>query len=253
MVEIVNLAVSRGRSAILEDINLTVKAGERVALVGPNGAGKSTLLAAAGGLLPIASGRVTVCGEDFSRLTPRSRARLVAWVPQDEPRLFAHRIRDLVGMGRLGLSPGLRESPEDQDAVEAALNAFDLSHLAERSIQAVSGGEHRLAMLARAAAQDSRVLLLDEPTTGLDPAHHGLVSDAVRRLSEAGKAVLLTTHDLNWALHGADRLVAIRQGRIIGETEPAGARSLLEEVFSCRLEWGVLGSRPWCLLPDSAR
>jgi iron complex transport system ATP-binding protein len=233
-------SVSAGyaRRPVLHDVTLRVGRGERVALLGPNGAGKTTLLRAAGGSLRPLSGRVLVLGRDLAGLSAREAARSLSGVAQQESAEFAFTVREVVALGRLArLRPWSGPSPEDDAAVEAALERLDLAGIADRPVSALSGGERRRASLARCLAQDADVLLLDEPTAHLDLGHEiDLLSTLSALARERGKAVLAALHDVNLASLFADRVVLLVAGRVVFEGSPAEALTpaRIEEVFRAR-------------------
>ena len=195
---------------------------EFVGLIGPNGAGKSTLLRALTRSMPLQGGTVYLDGEAIHRLSAREIARRVALVPQTEPTLFEFTVREVVLMGRHPHVHGLFGEREEDFAITArAMAATDTLHLADRPITALSGGEHRRALIARALAQNTPTLLLDEPTAHLDITHQTDLLTLIRRLSERdGTAVLTALHDLNLAAEFCDRLILLAEGRILADGPP---------------------------------
>jgi iron complex transport system ATP-binding protein len=225
-----------GRTMALEEASLAARSGEFVGLVGPNGAGKSTLIRLAAGLLAPLAGTVRLAGLDPSRARRRQVARLCALVPQEPRAVGAFTVRDTVMMGRAphqGLLslPG----PLDRGAVEGALQACDLVHLAARRVEALSGGERRRVFFARALAQEPRVLLLDEPTAFLDLGHQVAVMRMAQTAARGGLCVVAVLHDLNLAAAACDRLVVLSRGRVVAEGPPAAVLTA-ERV---REVWGV--------------
>jgi manganese/iron transport system ATP-binding protein len=193
-VELTGVGVAYGPAPALENIDGTIAAGEAVALIGPNGAGKSTLIKAILGLVPLASGRITVLGE-----RPARARRRVAYVPQADtldPQ-FPISVGQVVMMGRYRRIGWLRRpSPADRHAVRDALERVGLAALARRRFGTLSGGQRQRVLLARAIAAEPRVLLLDEPFNGVDAVSEQALLDAIAALKTAGAAVLLATHDL---------------------------------------------------------
>src|SRR5437588_6245488 len=175
-IEARGVAAGYGPRRVLHDISFHLAPGEFVGLIGPNGSGKSTLLRVLSRTLAPQAGRVLFDGEPADRMSAREVARSVAFVPQTEPTLFEFSVRDVVLMGR---NPYVRgwsgETDEDYAAAMRAMAATDTLHLAERPITALSGGEHRRALIARALAQSAPALLLDEPTAHLDMTHQAEV------------------------------------------------------------------------------
>ena len=208
---------------VLRGVDLTANAGEVVALIGPNGAGKSTLLRVIGGLLPPGAGTVTVDGADVTTLDRRTIARHIAVVPQVFETLFPFTVREIVALGRtsrLGAFGTL--GADDLRAVSRALDDIGAADLAERRIDRVSGGERQRAVLAMALAQEAGVLLLDEPTAHLDPAHQRATLERVATLARVrGLAVVAVLHDLNLAAAFASRVVLLADGVVVREGDAA--------------------------------
>lgn len=214
MLQTAGLAIGYPGRLVGEGFSFALVPGEVLALLGPNGGGKTTLLKTLLGLLPPRSGAVTLDGRPLARWSARERARRLAYVPQAAPPGFAYSVEDLVLMGRsahrgLFVAPGAA----DRAAVAIAIERLRLQPLARRPVTELSGGERQLALVARALAQEARVIVLDEPTASLDFGNQGRVLGEIRRLADAGLAVLFTTHDPNQALRVADRALLLRGGR----------------------------------------
>jgi len=226
-VEVRDLAVDLDRTPILHGVSCSAGSGGWLALIGPNGAGKTTLLRAVAGLLPH-RGEVLLGGDGAGSLSGRDRARLIAYVPQEPVLPPDMTVAEYVLLGRtpyvsyLG-GPGR----SDREAAERAASRLGVYVFAGRRLASLSGGERKRVVLARALAQDPRVLLLDEPTSSLDIGHQQQVLDLVDELRRTGGLTVLSTlHDLTTAGQYADRLVLLHQGRI----EAAGpAASVLTE------------------------
>ncbi len=222
LVELRDVSFSYASRPALEGVFLSAQAGELVGLVGPNGAGKSTLVRLVAGLAAPARGAVRLCGLDPAAAPRRTVARMAALVPQEPRAGWAFTVREVVMMGRAPRQ-GLLGLPSQLDlgAVEGALQACDLVHLADRRIDALSGGERRRVFFARALAQEPRVLLLDEPTAFLDLAHQVAAMRMAEVAAQAGLCVLAVLHDLNLAAASCDRLVVMSRGRVVAEGRPA--------------------------------
>jgi iron complex transport system ATP-binding protein len=216
MLDIQNLHVAYGNREVLRDIDLQVNRGEVVALIGPNGAGKTTLIRAASGTIPVCGGGISVQGEDVSAMTAAQRARLLSVVPQAGGLPGGFTVWHTVLLGRTPYLGWLgRTSAEDSQRVEWALGRANLLELASRSIGELSGGEQQRVLLARALAQDTPVLLLDEPTAHLDLKHQSSLLNLVHQLAhESGLAVLMALHDLNLAGLYADRVALLAEGTL---------------------------------------
>ncbi len=208
----------RGKSGwTLGPLDFDVAAGECLAIVGPNGAGKTTLLRCLAGLRAPSGGMIAHRGRDFSGLSRRELALRIAYVPQVRPANVPLTVREAVELGRYPhLSPfQLAPSAADHRAVGRALAAAGIEEFAERPLDELSGGERQMAWIAAALAQEAEVLILDEPTTHLDPRHQRDVAGLLHRLHrEEGATVLLATHDLDLAGLLGDRVLALRSGRI---------------------------------------
>lgn len=235
-----SLHFAYGSHPVLRGVDLAVRPGERVALLGRNGSGKSTLLNLAAGLLPPASGRVRLDGDDVRALPSRTRARKIAMVPQNLPIPFAFTLREWVSLGRTPYLSALRgERDEDRAAVETALELAQVTDLADRLVGEVSGGERQRAALAMALAQQPELLLLDEATAHLDLHHQVGLLGLVRQLNqERGLTVIAAIHDMNLAALWFDRLVLVHHGRIFADGPPEAVvrPDLLEAVFQCGVD-----------------
>ncbi len=216
-----DLHVSLGGRDVLTDVTLDVAPGEWLGIVGPNGAGKSTLLHAVCGLVTW-RGSVSVDGRAVDSLDRRTRARALALVPQTPAVPHGMTVTDYVLLGRTPHRRALAaESRHDLDVVREALDALDRLDLARRGLATLSGGERQRAFLARAVAQESRVVLLDEPTSALDIRHQVEVLDLIARMRrERGLTVITTLHDLTLASRYPDRLVMLATGRVVAHGAP---------------------------------
>jgi iron complex transport system ATP-binding protein len=207
---------------VLQGVDLTVRPGELTALIGLNGCGKSTLLRVAAGLLKPGEGRVLLGEDDVTRLSRRATARKVALLHQSAPAVPGMTVRHLVRQGRYAARGPLGMLREGDDpVVRRALRDVGVEEWAERDVDALSGGERQRVRLAMALAQDTRVLLLDEPTTYLD-LHHQLdvLQTVVRLREERGLTVVMVLHDLAHAARFAERIVALREGRVVADGAP---------------------------------
>jgi iron complex transport system ATP-binding protein len=223
MLELHDVTVEyRGRAA-LRSVDLEVLAGERVALVGPNGAGKSTLLRVATGLERPAAGRVLLDGSPIERLDRDAIARRLAVVPQQATLPFATLVEEVVALGRLPHEDPLRGArPSDRAAVAAAIELVGLGHLLGRDARELSLGERQLVLLALAVAQESPLLVLDEPTVHLDLRHQVDIMELLVDLNERqGLTVLAVLHDLALAASFFPRFVVLDAGRLVADGSPA--------------------------------
>jgi iron complex transport system ATP-binding protein len=203
--------------AILHDISFTLAEGEVLAICGANGAGKSSLLRLLYRHQAPLSGTVLVQGRDLWQHSAREAARIVAAVLQEQPTDFALTCREIVSLGRLPHRQGMGPGARDKAITDAALLRMDLSQLADRRFGTLSGGERQRVMVARALAQEPRILVLDEPTNHLDIRHQ---LELLRLLRGLGLAVVCTLHDLTLAAEFADRVLILDQGRVIADAPP---------------------------------
>ena len=205
---------------VLRGIGLSADRGEMVGIIGPNGAGKSTLLKAITGCLAIVDGEVRIADRDRRDYKLKELARTIAYVPQAEPTLFEFSVRDVVLMGRhphAGISTAL----QDYEAVDRAMTSTDILHLSSRPVTALSGGEHRRVIIARAIAQEPALMLLDEPTAHLDITHQTEVLSLLVRMTRSdGLCAIAALHDLNAASEYCDRLVLLASGRVLADGPP---------------------------------
>lgn len=209
------------RAEAVAGVSLQVRSHEIAGVVGPNAAGKSTLARLACGLLLPDRGEVLLGGDPLARLSRRERARRAAYLPQDPPSDLGFTAREVALMGRaphLGLWS--LESAADRARADAALAEAAAAELAERSIAQLSGGERQRVFLARAFAQDAPLLILDEPTDGLDLAHQVHLVQALRARARAGAGALLVLHDLSLAAAACDRLFLLDGGAVSAEGPP---------------------------------
>jgi iron complex transport system ATP-binding protein len=215
------VSFSYGPRPALDHVSLEAHAGEFLGLIGPNGAGKSTLIRLMAGLSVPSSGTVRLAGLDPSTASRRAIARVCALVPQEPQVVWPFTVRDTIMMGRAPRQGLLAiPSPLDHGAVDGALEACDLVRLADRRLDALSGGERRRVFFARALAQEPRVLLLDEPTAFLDLAHQVAAMNMARVAAKGGLCVVAVLHDLNLAASYCDRLIVLSQGRLVAEGPP---------------------------------
>lgn len=223
ILRVTRLTAGYGDRTALSDLALTVDAGELLAVVGPNGAGKSTLLKVIGGALEAWSGELAIEGRPLAAFDRRSLARIMASVAQENPIAFQYTVLEVVLMGR---APHLGsfhfETAHDLAVAREALAALGLTAAATRPIQELSGGERKRVFLARALAQEPRIVLLDEPAAFLDMRHVAEIFTLFRKLcAERGMAVIATLHDLNAAALYADHVLLLKDGVRVAYGSPA--------------------------------
>ncbi len=205
-----------GSKDVLRDISLEVHPGTANAVLGPNGAGKSTLLHLILGLYPPQRGEIRIGGRPLTAHSRQSLSRQIALVPQREHIPFDFRVLEYVLLGRTPYLDFLQmPGPEDIQAARRALERVGIADLADRRVSALSGGEHQLVLIARAVAQETPILLLDEPTAHLDLANKRRILSLLGSLAAQGTAILFTTHDPDTALAVADTCILMRAGHIL--------------------------------------
>ena len=232
----------------LQGVSLAIAPKQFHAVLGPNGSGKTTLVRIAlGGLTPLV-GRADVIGRPASQWPRQDLARLVGVVPQREDNLFPQRVRETVLLGRYPhLSLWGRERAEDHDAVDRALAACDALHLVDRWLWTLSGGEYQRVRVARALAQEPKLLVLDEPGMSLDLKHEmGLFELVLGLVHTQGLGVLMITHDLNLASRFADSLLLLESGRVVAAGAPVDVltQQTVETVFSWPVAMQTVDGRP---------
>lgn len=223
----------------IRDLSFDVKPGETFGVIGPNASGKTTLVRLLSRVLAPSSGQLRLDGADVTRLSRAAVARQVAVVPQDVPRGLPHTVEELVLMGRYARAPGrFFESPEDRAAARRAMEAVGVLPLREALLDRLSGGERQRVMLARALAQEPRLLVLDEPTAHLDLRYQAECAGLLRRLGrEAGLTIVLVSHDLGFAAELCDRLLLMAAGAAVrvGSPETVIDEAVLESAYGCRV------------------
>ena len=217
--EVRGLTCQLGGRDIVRDVDLDVRRGEVLALVGPNGAGKSTLLGALTSDVPIHRGEITLAGRSLKQWSPADLARTRSVLLQANQVSFPFAVQQVVEMGR---SPWVGRSSADQDAaaIAHAIEVTDIGHLLQRPFTALSGGEKARVSLARVLAQETDVVLLDEPTAALDLRHQEEVMVVAQGLAAAGRAVVVVLHDLSLAAARSDRIAMVDRGQIVSVGTP---------------------------------
>jgi iron complex transport system ATP-binding protein len=221
------------------DVSLALDAGEVLCLLGPNGSGKTTLFKTLLGLLAAQAGQVLLDGVDL-RAKPRDEvAQVLSYVPQAHASFFPFSVREVVLMGRT-VHLGLFSSPSrrDRELAEAAITRMGLAHLADAIYTRISGGERQLTLIARALAQDARIVVMDEPTANLDFGNQVRVLEHIQTLARSQMGVLLSTHDPDQAFVCADRVAMLHAGRLLrlGTPEEAISQESLREIYGVEVD-----------------
>ena len=213
--------VELGGTTILDEIDLKIGVGERVAIVGANGAGKTSLLRALSGTLPLAAGEITLCAEPIAKLTRTTIARSIAVVGSDLVLPFATRADELVALGRLphGRGPS-GPSAFDRGRATAALERVGAAHLAARDVRTLSAGERQLIAIALGLAQETPILALDEPTVHLDLRHRVEIADLLVSLADRARTVIAIFHEIDVVRTLFPRVAVMKAGRIVADGPP---------------------------------
>lgn len=224
------ISVSLGRRTVLSEVSFALGAGALTAIIGPNGAGKSTCLRALAGLLPVTRGTVTFDGEPVDRMAPATRARTIGYLPQQRGVHWPLTVARTVALGRV---PHGGTAKADAAAIERAMDEMDIIRFRDRPVTELSGGELARVLMARLLAQETQVVLADEPTAGLDPAHQLALLDRMAALARTGRTVAVAMHDLTLAARYCQRVILLKDGHVLGDGAPSAVLtgSLLRAAF----------------------
>lgn len=238
------ISVRAGAATLVDGASLRLGPGNLVALLGANGAGKSTLLRACLGLTRPSAGRATLEGDCTAGMSPGKRAARVAYLPQFRSLAWPNAVRDVVALGRFSHGATLgRLGPADARAVDTALDDCDLSRLAGRSVDTLSGGELARVHCARAFASGAPLIVADEPIAGLDPLHQFRIMDLFQAFVARGGGALLVLHDIELAARYASRLLWMKRGRITADGTPADTLSAARIADTYGVRAQVAGAR----------
>lgn len=221
MVKVENLSFSYGQEEVLREISFVARSGELLCILGSNGVGKSTLFRCVLGLLPGYRGKVTIDGTSTKHLSAREMAKLVAYIPQSTAPAFHYSVEDIVLMGTASsLHPMAVPGKREQELACRAMEKLGILHLRKRCFHHLSGGERQLAVIARALTQQSKVLMLDEPTASLDFGNQMKVLTVIRDLAREGYTVIQTTHNPEHTFLFADSVLAMQGGTVLAQGTP---------------------------------
>ena len=252
-IEARGLRMRLGHREVLNGLDFVAHTGDLTAVIGPNGAGKTTLLKALAGLLVPSDGTVSLDGHPLVDWSRQTLARSLAYLPQERITHWALSARAVVALGRLPHRPiGAGESAADARAIDAALAAMDIDHLAQRPVPEMSGGERARVLVARALAQEPVALLADEPAAGLDPAHQLALFHHFGALASAGRTVVIALHDLSLAARFCHRIVLMQAGRSIaaGAPEEVLKSEHLAAVYGINARYARIDGVPVVLVAD---
>ena len=219
-----NISGGYGKHLVIQDISFSVESGEIVGVLGPNGCGKTTLFRALLRLLPLASGTLLVDGQDACSMNTAEFARNICYIPQGHTPAFGYTVEEIAMMGRACHIP-LFSVPgsEDQDIVSEALETLHIAHLRNRPYTELSGGQKRLALIARALSQQAKILVMDEPSSDLDYANQQLVQDTIHTLREHDYGIVLSTHAPEYPFSAATKVLLMKNGHVISSGTPDDA------------------------------
>jgi len=224
ILELQQISFRRGSKMIVNSMNVSFEAGRFIGLIGPNGTGKSTLLRLMAKLLKPHGGNVFFRGRNLTEMTDLQVAKAITYMPQSTSLDFQFNVEQIVMMGRHPHRKKWQISQkDDRTIVEMAMKQTGITHLKERYITTLSGGERQLVFLARSIAQQSDVILLDEPTSDLDIYHQVQICEVIRSLVQVGKTVVVAIHDINLATRYCDELMLLQNGEIIAFDSPEEA------------------------------
>lgn len=217
-----NLYFSYGENLVLQDVSLSAEYGEFISVLGPNGVGKSTLFRCILGLLQPSSGSIYIDGNPISTMSAAQLARKIAYIPQSHNPVFNFSVLDMVLMGTTA-QLGSFESPKQKhiQQAETALEQLGIFHLRDRGYGNISGGERQLALIARAMAQQAKILIMDEPSANLDFGNRLRVMQTVRALTHEGYTVIQSTHDPDQAYRYSHKILALHNGGVLAWGTPA--------------------------------
>lgn len=246
-----NLSLTRNRRKVLENIDCSFQAGELTAVIGPNGAGKSSLLSCLAGVLLPTAGSLALDDRTITGVSAAERARLIAYLPQQEMPAWSMAAQDLVALGLLPWGRSLDRSRRGA-RVAAALNQVDAFHFAARPVTQLSGGELRRVQLARLLVANTPVLIADEPGAALDIRHQLQLMQTFRQQADAGKTVILALHDLSLAARYCDRILLLQDGglRAEGTAETVLTPQLVGAVYGIHSEFRWRNGRPEFIAGD---
>ena len=249
--EVKNLEFAYKKSPVLKGVDFSAEAGQCICVLGKNGAGKTTLFRCLLGFLHNYQGEITLDGEDSKLMSARETAKRIAYIPQSYAPTFNYTVFEMVLMGTNILTgrfrtPGLQERKE----VGKTLELMNIQRLAERGFAELSGGERQLTLIARALAQKSRILIMDEPTANLDYGNQLRVMRQVKELAKSGYLIILSTHNPEHALLYADLVLVLKKGRALmfGEPETVLTPAAIKEIYGVNVELQRVGTQ-WGEVP----
>jgi len=256
MIKIENLYAGYENNIILNNLNLNVNKGEMVAIVGPNGSGKSTLLKVLSGNMKLASGKIFINDIEVNKYKIKSLAQVMSFLPQVLKQIPQFTVQELVAFGRFPYTEWNKSlTMEDTKKIKDAIKIFDLENFENRLLAKLSGGERQRARIAMTFAQNTDILLLDEPNTFLDISHQYKILETLANYNRRKeKTILMVLHDLNQAKRFSDRIVVLEKGKIYADGNPDEVlnESVLEKVFNVNVKISEMEGEYKSIIPVSA-
>jgi iron complex transport system ATP-binding protein len=247
MIEVSSIGFAYRQHPVFEQVSFSLGKGRLCALLGVNGSGKTTLFKCCLHLLPLREGQILLAGQPIAGLPASSMARLAAYVPQDHQPAFPFTVKEVVLMGRTPhLGGQLRVGSSHYEQSIKAMEMLGILPLADKPLTELSGGQRQLVMIARALAQETPVLLLDEPTASLDFRHQLIIWEILQKIAREGATLLVCTHDPNHVLWFCDQVLVMHEGRLLADGVPAEVLDprLLETLYGPYGRLVQVGGRP---------
>ncbi|MDR1594022.1 MAG: ABC transporter ATP-binding protein [Prevotellaceae bacterium] len=247
MIDIKHLDFSYGNCDVLHDVSAQVRAGDFLAIIGPNGSGKSTLIKCIAGILNVKSGAILIDGKPSCNYPINQLAQTVAYIPQTEKGDLQSLVFDTVLAGR---KPYIRWKPSEDDYSKVAdvLHQLGIEHLSMRYVNELSGGQQQTVMIARALAQQTKILLLDEPTANLDLRHQLEIMNLLKILSFNGLTIVMSLHDINLAIRYASHVLMLKDGGVLAyESVDNVTRTHIENLYNIKVEMITNGVTLYCV------
>ncbi|ADU26416.1 ABC transporter ATP-binding protein [Ethanoligenens harbinense] len=238
MIDVKNLSSGYGDKQVLQNVSFQIKEGEFVCVLGANGCGKTTLLKTLLGMIRPSAGEVLLDGEDVHRMSEKELARKMAYIPQTHVPPFPYTVLDVVLMGRTPHLNGMQiPGRADVELAREIMEYLGIGWMENLRYTQLSGGQRQMVIIARALAQQPSILLMDEPTSSLDFGNQYLVLEQVARLTQKGMGVLMVTHDPDHAFYCADRVVALKSGKVLqtGTPEEVVSECTMGQIYSKRV------------------
>ena len=235
IIEISNLSLLISNKKILDSVSLQILEGDYLSIIGPNGAGKTSLLKCLMRIYSGSGGTIKFMGTPIERFSQKNLAKLISYVPQSDGRIFPFTVEEFVMMGRYPhLNPFTSFNADDKKIVQDALELTKTTNFSDRQLNTLSGGERQIVFIAAALAQGADILLLDEPTTFLDPKHEQEIYKILRKINtQLGKTIISVTHDINSAVLQSEQVIILKDGKVnfAGKAKEIMSNKILEKAY----------------------